>query len=169
MPMLRGFLHQRWVAPAALLGVVAALAIPMAFADSPHFIGTPTCTKSADFSLTCSGKASGLGNSPSAAFLTSSDVSGSLQCQNNGGNFPAPKQFDFGPLTGQTQSITPHNGQITFSPTIGPPPLPSAKDFCPNGKTWRLVVLSLTYDNVVLHIQQGGVDLLTWDFGNVDP
>ena len=74
MPMLRGFLHQRWVAPAALLGVVAALAIPMAFADSPHFIGTPTCTKNADFSLSCSGKASGLGQHTGAAIAIQQGV-----------------------------------------------------------------------------------------------
>lgn len=167
--MPKGFLKRRSLVVAALFGVVAALALPVAFADSPHFIGTPSCTKNADFSLTCSGKASGLGNSPSGAFLTSSDVSGTIQCQNNGGNFPPPKAFDFGPLTGQTENITPHNGQITFSPTIGPPPLPSAKDFCPNGKTWRVVIITLTYNNVVLHIQQNGVDLLTFDFGNIDP
>jgi hypothetical protein len=167
--MPKGFLKRRSIAFAAVLGVVAALAIPMAFADSPHFIGTPTCTKNADFSLTCSGKAAGLGNSPTGAFLTSSDVSGTIQCQNNGGNFPPPKGFDFGPLTGQTQNITPHNGVIKFSPTIGPPPLPNARDFCPNGKTWRVVIITLTYNDVVLHIQQGGVDLLTFDFGNIDP
>lgn len=167
--MPKRLLKRRWVAAAAALGVVAALAIPMALATSPHFIGTPTCTKNADYSLTCSGKAAGLGNSPTGAFLTSSDVSGTLQCQNNGGNFPPPKAYDFGPLTGQTQNIIPHNGQITFSPSIGPPPLPTARDFCPSGKTWRVVITSLTYNNVELHIQQGGTDLLTYDFGNIDP
>jgi hypothetical protein len=29
--------------------------------------------------------------------------------------------------------------------------------------------VSLTYDNVVLHIQQNGQDILTFNFGNVDP
>jgi len=167
--MLKAFLHRRTIVAAAMLGVMAALAIPFAAAGSPHFIGTPSCTKNADFSLTCSGKAAGLGNSPTGAFLTSRDVSGTIQCQNNGGNFPPPKGFDFGPLTGPTQNITVHNGQITFSPSIGPPPLPSASDFCPNGKTWRVVILSLTYNGVVLHIQQNGADLLTFDFGSIDP
>jgi hypothetical protein len=153
-----------------LVTLVAGLAFASAaFADSPHFIGTPTCTKNANFSLTCSGKAVGLGNSPTAAFLTSSNVSGNLQCQNNGGNFPPPKAYDFGPLTGPSQNITPHNGTIRFSPTIGPPPLPSAGDFCPSGKTWRVVIITLTYEDVVLHIQQNGVDLLSYDFGDIDP
>lgn len=151
------------------VALVGALTLTVAaFAASPHFIGTPSCTKNADFSLTCSGKATGLGNSPSGAFLTASDVSGNLQCQNNGGNFPPPKAFNFGPLTGPTQNITPHNGQITFSPTLGPPPLPTARDICPSAK-WRVVVISLTYSNVVLHIQQGSTDLLTFNFGNIDP
>jgi hypothetical protein len=32
-----------------------------------------------------------------------------------------------------------------------------------------VVILSLTYNGVVLHIQQNGADLLTFDFGNIDP
>ncbi|HET7389178.1 MAG TPA: hypothetical protein VFJ51_00020 [Nitrososphaeraceae archaeon] len=74
----------------------------------------------------------------------------------------------FGPLQGQTTLITPRNGQITASASIGPPPLPSSAQVCPN-PNWSISILRLTYDNVVLHIQQNGLDILTFNFGNVDP
>jgi hypothetical protein len=154
----------------ALVMAVGALAVPAALADSPHFIGTPSCTKNADFSLTCSGKASGLGSTPISAYVTSTNVSGNIQCQNNGGNFPAPKNYDFGPLTGPTTNITPHNGQITFSVSVGPPTLPSASDLCPNGKKWTVVILSLTYKNVQLFLDDtSGNHLLQYNFGDIDP
>ena len=59
--MLRGFLFLLTV-PAMLLGSV--LFATAAQAQSPHFVGTPSCTKSTSSGLTCSGKAAGLGNGP---------------------------------------------------------------------------------------------------------
>ena len=92
-----------------------------------------------------------------------------MQCVNPGGNNPPPKQVTFGPLQDQTVEVTPHNGQVTASPTIGPPlPLPGASEICPN-PNWSVQIISLTYNNVVLHIQQNGVDILTYNFGNVEP
>ena len=102
------------------------------------------------------------------AFLTSSGGDASLQCVNPGGNPPPPKHVSFGPLQGQTTFIQPNNGQITASASIGPPPLPSAAQICPN-PNWSVKLVSITYNNVVLHIQQNGADLLTHNFGNVDP
>jgi hypothetical protein len=91
-----------------------------------------------------------------------------LQCVNPGGNSPAPKQVTFGPLQGQGTVIQPNSGQITARASIGPPPLPSVSQICPN-PNWSVLLLMITYDNVVLHIQQQGVDILTFNFGNVDP
>lgn len=72
-------------------------------------------------------------------------------------------------MTGPTQNITPRNGQITFSPTIPPPTPPSPATECPNGN-WTVVLQSLTYSNVVLHIQQPpGTDVLTDNLGTIDP
>jgi hypothetical protein len=59
--------------------------------------------------------------------------------------------------------------QITFAPNIPVPTPPSAAADCPNGN-WTVVLTSLTYTNVVLHIQQPpGTDVLTSDFGTIDP
>jgi hypothetical protein len=72
-------------------------------------------------------------------------------------------------VTGPVQQITPRNGNIKFSPTIPLPTPPSAATECSNGN-WKVVLTSLTYNDVVLHIQQPpGTDVLTFDFGNIDP
>lgn len=156
-----------------LLSAIAASALllmaPMlAAAANPHFIGTPQITKNPNFSLTTKFKAAGLGNVVTDIFLTSSGGVAELQCVNPGGNSPPPKRVEFGPLQGQVITVQPRNGQITASPTIGPPPLPGASEICPN-PNWSVRINSLTYFDVELHIQQGGVDILTFDFGNVDP
>lgn len=155
---------------AILTGIVLSLASfsAAAYAANPHFIGTPKIVKNPDLSLTASFKAAGLGNVVTDIFLTSSGGVADLQCINPGGNNPPPKRVDFGPLQGQTVTVTPRNGQVTASPTIGPPALPGASELCPN-PNWSVAIISLTYFDVVLHIQQGGVDILTFNFGNVDP
>jgi hypothetical protein len=156
--------------PSATIAASALLLMaPMlAAAASPHFIKTPQITKNSNLSLTASFKAAGLANLPTGAFLTSSGGTAELQCVNPGGNNPPPKLVDFGPLQGQTTNIQPRNGQITASATIGPPSLPGPSEICPN-PNWSVQIVSLTYEDVVLHIQQNGGDILTFNFGNVDP
>jgi hypothetical protein len=157
------------IASTTLLAFVIIAAVPSTvLAASPHFIGTPRITKNPNASLTATFKAAGLANIVSAAFLTSSGGTAVLQCVNPGGNNPPPKQVTFGPLQGQVTFIQPRNGQITGSATIGPPPLPGASQICPN-PNWSVLLLSITYFNVVLHIQQNNADILTFNFGNVDP
>jgi hypothetical protein len=161
-------LKKRFVALAALVGAVAAIST-VALAESPHFIGTPTCTKSLTSGLTCSGKAAGLGNGPTAAFLTASSVTATYECVNKGGNVAPGQPLVTSAVTGPTQNITPRNGQIVFSPNIPPPATPSSASTCPNGN-WSVRLTSLTYSGVVLHIQQPpGTDVLTFSFGTIDP
>jgi hypothetical protein len=155
--------------PSATIASALLLMAPiLAAAASPHFIGTPTIVKNSDFSLTAKFKAAGLGNVVTNIFLSSSGGSADLQCVNPGGNNPPPKQVDFGPLQGQVVTVQPRNGQVSASPTIGPPSLPGASEICPN-PNWSVQINSLTYENVVLHIQQQGSDILTYNFGTVDP
>lgn len=153
----------------AALGALGVILAATALADSAHFIGTPSCTKSLSSGLTCSGKAAGLGNGPTLAFLTADSVSATYECVNHGGNVAPGQPVVTNTVTGPTQTITPHNGQIRFSPTIPPPPTPSAKTDCPSPQ-WTVRLTSLTYTNVVLHIQQPpGTDVLTFSFGTIDP
>ena len=154
----------------AVLSLMAlALAAVPALAVSPHFIGTPTCTKSLTTGLTCSGKAAGLGNEPANVFLTADSVSATYQCVNKGWNVAPGQPVVTQNVTGPTQPITPHNGQITFSATLPAPTPPSAATECPNGN-WKVQLTSLTYTNVVLHIEQpAGVEILHFNFGTIDP
>ncbi|MGW5418915.1 hypothetical protein [Streptomyces sp. NPDC003943] len=139
-----------------------------ATADSPHFIGDVTCTKSLTSGLTCTGKAAGLGSSPTDAFLTASAVDAEYVCVNKGGNVAPGQGTETQNVKGPTRTIQPHNGQITFTATLPAPSTPSAKDVCPNGN-WTVHLLHLTYSNVTVHIQQNGVDLLTRNLGVIDP
>jgi len=159
-----------------ILTVPAMMLTPVMFAtaaqaQSPHFVGTPSCTKSLSSGLTCSGKAAGLGNGPTAAFLTADSVSATYVCQNKGGNVAPGQPVVQQNVTGPTQTITPRNGNITFSPNIPPPPTPSPAVDCPNGN-WKVILTSLTYTNVVLHLQQppgAQPDTLSFSFGTIDP
>ena|SRR5919201_1704814 len=158
----------RLIVVTAVLAVTGLMAAP-AFAQSPHFVGTPTCTKSLTSGLTCSGKAAGLANGPTAAFLTAASVTATYECVNKGGNVAPGQPVVTQAVTGPTQNITPRNGQITFSPNIPVPTPPSAATECPNGN-WTVRLTSLSYNDVVLHIQQPpGTDVLTFSFGNIDP
>ena len=153
--------------PAMLLAFILSAAA--AQAQSAHFVTAPTCTKSVTSGLTCSGKAAGLGNGPTQAFLTASSVAATYNCQNKGGNIAPGQPVVNQNVTGPTQDITPRNGQITFSPTIPVPAPPSVASECPNGN-WTLVLTSLTYSGVTLHIQQPpGTDVLVADLGTIDP
>ena len=164
--MLRRILFILTVPAMLLASILTATA---AQAQSPHFVGTPSCTKSLTAGLTCSGKAAGLGNGPTKAFLTASSVSATYSCKNKGGNLPPGQPVVNQNVTGPTQNITPRNGQISFSPTIPPPTPPSAATECPNGN-WTVVLTSLTYNDVTLHIQQPpGTDVLVDSLGNIDP
>jgi hypothetical protein len=159
----------RRLIPTVLVIAAAGAVAPAAFAESPHFIGAPGCTKSLSAGLTCSGKAAGLGNGPTEAFLTAASVEATYVCVNNGENIAPGQPVVEQTVEGPRQAIKPHNGAIKFSPTIGVPTPPSAKVECPSAK-WTVRLTSLTYTSVALHIQQPpGTDVLTREFGTIDP
>ena len=65
------------------LAAGAAVAVPLALAGSPHFVGTPTITRSGD-ALTVSGKVAGLGDETQINVAVTADVA----CVNPGNNEP---------------------------------------------------------------------------------
>ncbi|MFI8822769.1 hypothetical protein [Streptomyces sp. NPDC053431] len=160
---------RRAFATALMTAAVTVAGMSTAVAQSPHFIGEVTCTKSLTAGLSCSGKAAGLGNSPTGAFLTADSVDAEYVCVNRGGNVAPGQGTETQNVVGPTRTIQPRNGQITFTGVSLPPPdTPSAREVCPNGN-WRVHLLHLTYTNVVLHIQQNGEDILTRELGTLDP
>jgi hypothetical protein len=129
-----------------------------AFANNPHFVQGPDYDATVE-QLTATGKAAGLGNAPTAAFLTADRIDVYYQCQNRGQNFAPGHPATFEGVEGETQNFTPRNGQITFDVSLAAP-IPDARDECPN-RNWTVVVSRVDYLGVTLHIQQNGIDILT--------
>jgi hypothetical protein len=140
-------------------GVCAGLlATSVAFASSPHFVKGPTYTATTS-ALTATGKAAGLANAPTQAFLTAQQVDVFYQCRNHGQNFAPGHPATFTGVVGSTEQIAPHNGQITFDVSLQAPVVSPAGN-CPNAN-WTVVVSRVDYLGVTLHIQQGTTDILT--------
>ena len=74
---------RRFILLSVLALVAAALAVPVAWAGSPHFVGTPTVTRDGD-ALTVSGKVAGLGDETQINVAVTADVA----CINPGNNQP---------------------------------------------------------------------------------
>lgn len=68
---------------AVLALATAAVVVPVALAGSPHFVGTPTITRSGD-AITVSGKVAGLGDETQINVAVTADVA----CVNPGNNEP---------------------------------------------------------------------------------
>jgi hypothetical protein len=153
----------------SMFAVIGLTATTAGAAASPHTIGQPTVDIDASGNLSVDWKVAGLGNFTSAAFLTAERVEATFGCDNpgvggDGIQIPPGQPIVFTDVVGPTTQIPPSNGNITFTVGIPAPPAPSATDFCP-GTNWNVVLVSITYVNVVLHIQQNGVDVLTVPLG----
>ena len=74
---------RRFILLSVLALVAAGLAVPVAWAGSPHFVGTPTITRSGD-ALTVTGKVAGLGAETQINVAVTADVA----CVNPGNNLP---------------------------------------------------------------------------------
>lgn len=117
--MLKPVLRSLFVAVTAILSL--ALGAQVAFAGSPHFVGTPTLTRSGD-ALTVKGKVAGLGDETQITVTLTADVA----CINPGNNEPkAENKHD---TVGQGQFPV-QNGKANFrvtgtgttSPDCSPP------------------------------------------------
>jgi hypothetical protein len=148
-----------------LLMSTVTLMMSSVAATSPHFSSTPTTEVNTDRSITADFRAVDLGNKK-ANVTFSSQGTAEIQCVNQGGNNPTPKQVEFEQMQNQSLNIKPKDGIIKHSLTIGPPTFPAASDICPNSN-WSTEVLSLTYENPTLQIQQRNSDILKFAFKNI--
>src|SRR5215218_2517499 len=155
-----------------IIGVLSMLLVAfsasVALAQNPHIVGDITTDKSLTTGLTVSGKGAGFGNDVTDAFLTADSVTAEWQCRNHGGNIAPGQGTELVDVTGPTQSITPRQGQITFSVNLPVPAAPDPDVACPNGN-WTIdsTPLSLTYTNVVLHFDQNGQEVLDVELGTL--
>lgn len=145
--------------------LVALLMMFPVLAAKPHFSGTPTITKNSNQSITANFKTAALGKKIANVTL-SAHATADIQCVNPGGHSVPSKKLQFEQMQVGTGDIKPKNGRIKASLTLGPPHFPSGSEACPN-KNWSTSVLSLTYENPVLHIKQKNSKILNFTFGNV--
>lgn len=133
---------------------VVALGLPSgAWAQSGHFIGTPTCTDQGT-TVRCTGKVAGLGGT---TFEITVDAVGiaSVECTNPGGNV-APGQDTEVTTSGTTgEQETPRNGQFRFTgSTDDPEPLPPTPT-CPNNQ-WTPEIVDVDFTTATLNLLEDG-------------
>jgi hypothetical protein len=100
---------RRFLLVTILVVATAALAAPAALAGSPHFVGTPTITRSGD-ALTVSGKVAGLGSETQINVAVTADVA----CVNPGSNLPKAENKG---ATIAEGTFPVQNGKANFSVT----------------------------------------------------
>lgn len=132
---------------AVVILAAAAVAVPVALADSPHFIKASASVDNSG-NLVCSFKEVGLGNTSSSEAVTcSADATATYACINGGGKHPkaANKETFAGPVSGG--GIFPvRNGSTTGEITAAPPS--NGSFTCPGGQ--HLVLAEVSYTNIVL-------------------
>jgi hypothetical protein len=127
----------------------AALAIPAALADSPHFLTSSFAINSSTGNLQCSFKEAGLGNTATSADITCTAATSEAvyQCFNNGGNHPkAGNKETVGGLVTSTQSFPIRNGSTSGTVIVGP--VSPGSFSCPSGQS--LFLQSVCYDDITL-------------------
>lgn len=123
------------------------LGVGVAYAQSGHFVGTPTCTDIGT-QLQCTGKVAGLGGTTFTITVVGQGTA-SVECANPAGNVAPGQSFTFtaaGSFTGET----PRNGQFTFSNpplTTATPTAPPGS--CPNRK-WTPTVTDVAFTTATL-------------------
>src|ERR1700756_148238 len=118
----------------------AAIAVPAAFADSPHYVKGPTATVSGN-TLVVSWKAAGLGNTlTSADFTLTGTVTTTSQCFTKSGNPVNGVPKSETNQVNQSGTFPVRNGQTTGSFTISPLSTP------PCTGNQHVVILSVSFD-----------------------
>src|SRR5882757_4333708 len=106
----------------AAVFATAALAVPAAFADSPHFLSA-SATVDSGGNLVATFKEAGLGNNATAAGISlSADATAVYQCFNNGGKHPKAgnKETVSGPVSNNGTFDVRH-GSTSGSISVGAP------------------------------------------------
>ena len=137
----------------ALAGAIVAFSAAPAFAQSGHFVGTPTCTDIGT-QVRCTGKVAGLGGTTFEITVTASGIA-EVECTNPGGNV-APGQDTAVSVDGGSGPLpTPRNGQYRFRVTSADPePLP-ATPTCPNNQ-WTPDIVDVAFGDATISLFENG-------------
>jgi hypothetical protein len=144
---------RRIVTTASLVLAVLVLGVTPAFAQSGHFVGTPTC-RDIGTQVRCTGKVAGLGGT-TFEITVEAEGTAEVECTNPGGNV-APGQDTEVTVAGTTDpQPTPRNGQFRFTITSDDPePLPPTPT-CPNAQ-WTPNIVDVTFTTATLSLLEDG-------------
>jgi hypothetical protein len=122
----------------------------VAWAQSPHFVGTPQASFSADFDLAVAFKEAGLGNNQTITYNVNATATGACACVTNSGNCPAAaNKFPPTNVTGTGTFTSGKNGSISQTIDTDPPTCQQLSPAtCPRGQTNTLA--SITYSNITI-------------------
>src|SRR5215216_2114864 len=145
------------------VGAATALAVPVAHADSPHFVRADG-TLNSDGTLDVSFKEAGLGTNQLITYVAAADGTAVYVCVNKGGANPSAsnKTTVSGPVSATGQFSSGKNGQVTAELTLNPPS--SAAFSCPPGQT--AAVASVTYTGVTITDVTNNVSESLGDFSS---
>jgi hypothetical protein len=133
-------------------GIVAALTFAtVAFAQSGHFVGTPTCTDIGT-QVQCSGKVAGLGGT-TFEIRVSAQGTASVTCTNPAGNVAPGQSFSTTSTGSGGPQPTPRNGQASFSVSTATPTAPAGS--CPNPK-WTATVTDVQFTTATITLLEDG-------------
>jgi hypothetical protein len=133
-------------------GIVAALTFAtVAFAQSGHFVGTPTCTDIGT-QVQCSGKVAGLGGT-TFEIRVSAQGTASVTCTNPAGNVAPGQSFSTTSTGSGGPQPTPRNGQASFSVSTTTPTAPAGS--CPNPK-WTATVTDVQFTTATITLLEDG-------------
>jgi hypothetical protein len=111
-----------------------------AFAQSGHFVGTPTCTDIGT-QVQCTGKVAGLGGT-TFTITVSAQGTAVVTCTNPAGNVAPGQNFTTGVTGSSGPFATPRNGQARFTVTSNAPTAPPGS--CPN-PMWTATVTDVIF------------------------
>ncbi len=137
----------------ALVGLLAGTG---AWADSPHFIGTPTASIESDGTLDVKFKEAGLGLGQTT-YLVNADATITCVCATNSGHCPNAdnKSTGFTPVS-FTGTFSPRHGTVSQTLSVPPPDCgTSVQPTCGGGQHFE--VTDLSYTNIAIGDCTNGV------------
>jgi hypothetical protein len=123
-----------------------------AFAQSGHFVGTPTCTDEGT-TAECTGKVAGLGGTTFEITVTAPGTA-SVECANPAGNVAPGQSFTTTAAGSSGPQPTPRNGQFRFTVETVTPTAPPGS--CPN-PMWTATVVDVEFGDATITLTEDGV------------
>ena len=140
---------RRVVLTASIAVLVVALGGGPAFAQSGHFVGTPTC-RDIGTQVRCTGKVAGLGGTTFSITVTAPGTA-TVECTNPGGNVAPGQTFDTTVAGTTGPQPTPRNGQFRFTLTSAAPSAPPGS--CPN-PMWTASVEDVEFGDATITLRE---------------